>query len=55
MLNHSVLVRGALIGLALAGLVALADGTARTELARAVDASRSDGARLIVRIAGAAG
>jgi len=54
MLNQSILVRGALIGLILAGLLALADGIARTELARAVDASQGDSARLIVRVAGAA-
>jgi hypothetical protein len=54
MLNHSILVRGALIGLVLASLFALAESVARTEVARAVDASQDDSAHLIVRIAGAA-
>jgi hypothetical protein len=35
MLNRSILVRGAFIGLLLAGLVALADGIARYELQQA--------------------
>ncbi|WP_342166898.1 hypothetical protein [Methylobacterium sp. SD21] len=43
--------RLALLGLLLASLVLLADGAARVELARAVNASLGDGARVIAHIA----
>lgn len=53
MFTRSMLVRGAIIGLLLAGLAALADGGARLQLAQAVKASRNDGDRVIAHIAGA--
>ncbi|MGH1571068.1 hypothetical protein ACRAWG_10690 [Methylobacterium sp. P31] len=53
MLNRSILVRGAFIGLLLAGLVALADGITRLQLDQAVTASQNDGGRMVVRVAGA--
>lgn len=53
MFNRSMLVRGAIIGLLLAGLVALADGGARLQLAQAVKASRNDGGRVVAHVAGA--
>ena len=43
--------RIALLGLLLAGLVVLADGTVRIELAHAVDASLNDGVRMVAHIA----
>ena len=42
--------RIALLGLLLLCLVALADWTARVELARAVNASLSDGARAVAQV-----
>jgi hypothetical protein len=46
--------RFVIVGLMLVGLAVLADGIARTELTRAVNASQDQGPRLIVRVAGAA-
>lgn len=40
-----------LLGLLLVGLATLADGAARIELARAVNASFNDGARVVAHIA----
>ena len=45
--------RFVMVGLMLAGLVVLADGIARSELDRAVNASQGASSRLIVRVAGA--
>jgi len=45
--------RIALLGLLVAGLVMLADGAARVELARAVDASLKDSARMVAHIGAA--
>jgi hypothetical protein len=42
--------RIALLGLMLAGLVMLADGAVRLELARAVNASLNDGARMVAHL-----
>lgn len=45
--------RFVIVGLMLAGLVVLADGINSSELDLAVNASRDNGPRLIVRVAGA--
>ena len=42
--------RIALFGLLLAGLIMLADGVVRIELARAVNASLNDGARMVAHL-----
>jgi hypothetical protein len=43
--------RIALLGLLLTSLILLADGAARIELARAVNASMDEGARMVAHIA----
>ena len=53
MLSMSILVRGAVVGLMLAGFVAVTDNMARSQLSRAVENYRGDGARVVVQIAGA--
>jgi hypothetical protein len=52
--SRPILVRVALLAVLLAGLVALADGAIRLQLDKAVQAAQSSGARVTVRIAGAA-
>jgi hypothetical protein len=42
--------RFAVLGLMLTGLILLADGAARVELARAVDASLDEGARVVAHL-----
>ncbi|MDN3571581.1 hypothetical protein [Methylobacterium longum] len=54
MLNRSILVRGAFIGLLLVGLIALADGVVRQQLRQAATEMTSVPTPAVVRTAGAA-
>ena len=53
MLNRSILVRGAFIGLLLVGLVALADGVVRQELRQATGAHGLASGTVVAEPAGA--
>jgi hypothetical protein len=53
MLNRSILVRGAFIGLLLVGLVALADGIVRQQLRQAAGDMTSAPATAVVQTTGA--
>ena len=53
MLNRSILVRGAFIGLLLVGLVALADGIARQQLRQAIGDMTSVPVTAVVQTTGA--